>query len=289
MAQEVVAAATAELAGLAQTVAEGLGGPPRLAELLEVLGWGAASLGDDLDAPPPVPVELRPRLRRGATPAEGPSRAGDLGDAPVVDAGDLLGRLAARLRDSEGRPTLEDLATLVGQGLRGLPPGTLADVDPGDVTSVTVRTVTAPQRAAVGDVVAIPATDGTYHLGVVLDRNVFGTALGLFRGTHAPRPPAPGAPAAAHAVYTDDEAVADGHWRVVGHDENLIVGFPDAPEVLHRPGAPGVGPYGAAERPDGALRDLGEDEARERGVLAPDFQQIYAGRQLERHLGRLTR
>lgn len=290
----VTGAAGEELAAFIEMLSEELGGPPRLGELLELLAWGAGSLAEDLEPPPPVVVELVPRLRRGSTPSKEPSRVGDLNDSVVVDAGDLLSRLARGLRQDGARPSLEDLVSLVGGAIRALPDGALADVEPADVTGLTVRRTKAPKKPAVGDVVAIPAADGGHHLAVVVDRTVFGTALGLFRGTHPPRPPRPDSapPVVEHPVYTDDDAVAAGRWGVVGHDEDLAQLFPRQPEILHRPrpdmASAGIGPYGAAERPDGSLRDLDEEEARARGVLEPDFQQVYAGAQLERHLPRLT-
>jgi hypothetical protein len=291
---ELDAEAARELTGFGGQLAEDLGGVPRLAELLEVLGWGAESLGADLAQEPPLPVVFKPRLRRGAAPpgtGTETSRTADLNDHTVVDAGDLLSRLAGRLAAADGGPpTLDDLAGLLSRGLRGVGRDLLADVDPADVTGLSVAKARARKRAAVGDIVAIPAADGRYFLAVALTRNVFGTALGRFAGTHAPRPVS-----AAHhpqplqyPLYVDDEAVASGRWLVVGNDPALLGLFPAEPEIYHAPGGPlndpGVGPHGAAETADGTVRQLTGQEAEEIGLSRPDFQQIYHGVQVERRL-----
>jgi len=286
------ASVSRDLTGFGGQLAEDLGGIPRLAELLTVLGWGAQSLGADLAEEPPLPVVFKPRLRRGTPPPDADApRTADLDDHIIVDAGDLLSRLAQGLAAAAGGPpTLEDLAALLGRGLRGIGRDVLADVDPADITGLSVAKARTHKRAAAGDIVAIPAADGGYFLTVALTRNVFGTALGRFAGTHAPRPVS-----AAHhpqplpyPLYVDDEAVASGRWLVVGNDPALLGLFPAEPEIYHAPGGPfndpGIGPHGAAETVGGTVRRLTEQEAEQIGLLRSDFQQIYHGTQVERRL-----
>ncbi|RKN35808.1 hypothetical protein [Streptomyces hoynatensis] len=292
------AAAGRAVAGLAGLLAEELGGPPRLRELLDVLGWAAASLGPELAGEPEGPVLLRARLRRGAAEggaAAGPSRAPEVGDATIVEAGDLLARFARRVAAAEGAPpSPARLVALLGRGLRQAPEGTLADVRPGDVSALGIAAVPRRKRAEPGDIVAIPARGGGHHLAVALERNVFGTALGLFTGVHPARPVSASRHPAVdpRPVYVGEEAVASGRWPVVGRDPGLCALWPPAPEIYHRPVAdvpmPGIGPYGAAEKPDGTLRELGEAEAREVGVLDPGFHQLYLGTQLEQELDART-
>jgi hypothetical protein len=291
---DLEAEAARELEGLSEQLASDLGGSLRLGELLEVLGWGAQSLHGDLAEEPTGPAVFKPRWRRGASPPEpGPSRVGDLNDSAFVDAGDLLSRLARGLAAATGAPpSLDDLAKLLGQGLRRTEPELLADLDPADLSGLSVAKQRAPKRAKVGDIVAIPAANGRYFLAVALDRNVFGTALGLFEGTHpaqaisVSRHP----PTAPRPVYVgdDEEPVASGRWRIIGHDDGLRELFPAKPEIFHRPRTggplPSVGPHGAAETPDGDLRPLSEEEAREVGLMDPDFRQAYTPDQLERRL-----
>jgi hypothetical protein len=291
---DLEAEAARELRELSEDLASDLGDPLRLGELLEVLGWGAQSLHGDLAEDPAGPAVFKPRWRRGASPPEpGPSRVWDLRDSAFVDAGDLLSRLARGLAAATGAPpSLDDLVRLLGQGLRRTEPGLLADLDPADLRGLSVAKQRAPKRAKAGDIVAIPTANGRYFLAVTLDRNVFGTALGLFVGTHPPQaisvsrhPPAVPRPM---YVGDEEEALASGRWRIIGHDEGLRELFPAKPEIFHRPRAdvpmPSVGPYGSAETPDGDLRPLSEEEAREVGLMDPDFSQAYTTDELERRL-----
>ena len=109
--------------------------------------------------------------------------------------------------------------------------------------------------------------------------NRFGTALGLFRGT--------GARARLDAnlrraprklpVYTDNGRVADGTWKIVGHDDSLLALFPSDPPIYHRPNAwRGIdtGEFGAAETADCTLRLIGPDEAREVGLQDGTYRQV---------------
>jgi hypothetical protein len=282
------------LTKLAEGIADELGGPPRLAELLEVVGWGAESLRKLVTGDPPLPLVLMPQWRSGVSrPQPLPSRAGELNDHAFVDAGDLLSGLAKRLAASKAyRPTVGDVVHLLGQGLCRVRPELLDDHDPTDLKGLTVESDQAPERAEIGDILAIPARDGGHFLAVVLDRNAFGTALGLFEGTHPPRAisAAEHPPVVNRPVYVGEEPVASGRWRVVGHDDDLVELFPAKPEIFHRPDPDllddSVGPHGAAETPDRQVRQLSERESREIGIFDPDFNQIYLGEQLEDRLNK---
>jgi hypothetical protein len=284
-----------ELAGFSEEIAPELGGPPRLGELLEVLGWGAQSVGNDLADEPPVPVVFTPRWRRGAARLDPEiSRVGDLSDSAFVDAGDLLSRLAHSLADSRGeRPTLSDLADLVGRGLRRAGPGLIADVDPADLSGLSVSKRPGGKRPKVGDILAIPAADGQSFLAVVVARNNFGTAVGLFDGTHPAKPVSAlkHPPIVRVPVYVDDAALVSGRWLIVGHDDGLRKLFPANPEIFYPPrdDRPARGPYGSAETVDGHLRQLSEQEAREVGLFDPGFTQSYLWEYLEDRLNATLR
>lgn len=289
---ELTGAVAEALSRFAEQLGSELGEAPRLQDLLEVLGWAAGSLGADLAEEPPVPVELKARYRKGVDPPEpGPSRTVELNDNVFVDAGDLLSRIARRIADGTGEPpTLADLVKVLGQGLRSAGDGSLADVGPDDLSGLSVVKPRAAKRAKPGDLVAIPAEDDRHHLAVALARDVWGTALGLFKGTHRALPVSPShhPDIEKHPVHVDDEAVASGRWRIVGHGDDLVDLFPSPPEIYHVPRkdfpTSAVGPHGAAEAPGGKLRQLTEAEAREIGIFEPGFQQIYNGTQLEKRL-----
>ncbi|WUH93818.1 hypothetical protein OG900_29350 [Streptomyces sp. NBC_00433] len=275
--------AARELTRLGREIAAALGRPPTVAELLEVLGWGAGSLRDRLAGDVPVPVVLTPRPRPRGPAA---SRAGELDDSVYADAGDVLSALADGLADAHGaRPALGDLADLVARGLAAA--GPRAAEGASGLKGVTAPAAKPRRRPAPGDVVAIPAADGAHHLAVVLARDDFGTAFGLFEGTHPLKPvsaahhPAP----VPTPLYADDEAVRSGRWPTIGHDDDLPAAFAE-PEILHPPRAdrPNLGPHGAAETAAGRLRPLTEREAREAGLSEPGFTQTYLWEDLERHL-----
>ncbi|EWT01043.1 hypothetical protein N865_11865 [Intrasporangium oryzae NRRL B-24470] len=273
------------MAGVAADFAEQVGRRPTLAELLEILGW--AALG---------PLSSRvtfTALMEGGVPYRGPrqSAVGELDDAVFVDASDLLSLLA---RDGERRDDgiadPNELSSRLTAALQRWG-GALADVGAGSVTSLTVD-VPRARRPKVGDVLAIPASSGGYHLASVLARNRFGTALGVVEGT-VPVPrvigslPVP-APARRLPVYTDDRLVVSGAWTVVGHDEALLALFPSDPEIYHspEPAWPGVdlGEFGAAETASGEMRLLGVEEARAIGLLDGSYQQSFMPEELERLL-----
>jgi hypothetical protein len=47
-----------------------------------------------------------------------------------------------------------------------------------------------------------------------------------------------------------------------------------------------IGPFGAAEKPSGEMRDLTEAEAEEIGLTRDDFRQTYLARLFEARLNR---
>jgi hypothetical protein len=270
-----------ELSRLSQEVASALDSRPTVAELLEILGWGAQSLRDELAEDPPIPVIFTPSPRSSA-----PSRAGELDDSVYVDAGDILSMLARGFTDVHGsKPTLGDLANLIVRGLAAAGP----DVAEGasGLKRVTTPVRKARKRPKSGDIVAIPATNGQYHLAVVVTRDDFGTAFGVFEGTHPVKPVS----AANHPhpepipLYADDEAVQSGRWPIIGHDDDLPAKFSE-PEIFHpsRDDRPNLGPHGAAETASGKLRQLTENEARKAGLLEPGFTQTYLWEYFEQRL-----
>lgn len=80
----------------------------------------------------------------------------------------------------------------------------------------------------------------------------------------------------ARPVYSDDRLIVNGEWLVVGNDGRLRELFPAEPEIYHRPGlAPEVGEFGAAESPDGTLRQIDQEEAEAVGLHDRSYNQAY--------------
>lgn len=299
MSEPVLSAAARDTAakGFAEVAAEFrelLGGAPTLAEFLAVLGWAVPADSDATDGTFPLPLEFTVRLRgnkRYRAPAE--SRVGDLDDNLYVETSDLAVALLDRLRAESGEPvTPQGFASAVLEVLRT---GRidLADVAPENIQELVAKV--AAKRVAkppVGTIVAIPAAQGGYHGAVVVARNRFGTALGLFNGIsttgrltedqrRAPK---------RFPVYTGDDLVKKGEWPIVGHDEGLLELFPANPEIYHKPSrGPDVdadtGQFGAAETADTeALRLIDADEAAAVGLANGQYRAVYLPRYLRKRL-----
>ncbi|HEX4225593.1 MAG TPA: GNAT family N-acetyltransferase, partial [Pseudonocardiaceae bacterium] len=226
-------ALTEAAGGLANVVAEftdEIGGVPTLGELLEILAWSIPV--NALPEPLPLRANLKGSKRYRSSAA---SRVGGLNDNVFEEARDTLRILLAATGTTV---TPEVFADALRQVLN------TGQVTTADVAGTDVDTITPdmrkkrPTKTAVGDLLAIPLGQGGHRLGVVLARNRFGTALGLFAGSSANRGltaelrSAPGE----FPVYTEESLVKNGSWPIVGHEENLLALFPADPEIYHKPG-----------------------------------------------------
>jgi len=203
---------------------------------------------------------------------------GDLGDAVFAEAAEALAELAREIGARQQRPvTLTELAAALTSGIR-ITSG-LASDGTEDLVAIDVVQPKVARRMKFGDIVAIPEEQG-YRLAVVLAKNVWGTALGLFAETF----PSPRA-AALGTKATVPYVVHNGVWKVVGHDESLIALFPE-PEIYHAPNPNASDPtlhgYGAAETVDGRLRPISEEEARRVGLTDGSYDQGYLSEHLDR-------
>ncbi|MFF3034788.1 hypothetical protein ACFVS7_27740 [Streptomyces rubiginosohelvolus] len=284
-------AAGEELSGLVTGIAEQLEGPPSLAELLEVLGWSVPAEDEALMGSFPVPLRLSAKVKGGRWyGSERPSRVGDLNDSAFVDASSFLSLLAEQAAARTGElvsPAVlaaDIAAVLKTSGTR------FADIEAYDVATLKADVPKRKLKPQPGDVLAIPAAAGGYRLAAVVDRNRFGTALGLLHGTVAF--PRLGSETSfvlrRHCFHTDDEQVAAGVWKIVGRDDGLRELFPCPSEIYHGVDLewPGVdlGAFGAAESAEGQLRLLDENEAREVGLLDGSYRQSYMSEHLQQVL-----
>lgn len=268
-------------AGFTEVVAEmadELGGPPTLAEFLEVLSWSVPVNSDATDGTLAQPMRFTATLA-GRKPyrSDSPSRVGDLDDNVFEEAREELNALAERAQAQDGSPVdAKRLAVAVLEELRG---GRviLSDIEPDEVRGLAVE-VPGKRVAKLkpGDVVAIPAAAGGYHVAVVLGGNRFGTAIGLFAGTSPNGRVGRLRDAPRGYVYTEESLVKNGTWSVVDHDDSLRELFPADPPIYHRPNSTrGVdtGEFGAAETADGTLTPISQDEAREIGLTDRTYRQ----------------
>jgi hypothetical protein len=269
---DAIEVAAACLADVASDFGEEIGGPPTLAEFLEVLGWAVPVNSEATDGSFPQPLTFKAKLKGNKRyGSDRPSRVCGLNDGVFVDATDCLVALAEQLSAADG--TLVSPQRFAAALFQVLQSGkiALADVTGEDVSRLTAEP--SKQRGAKpGDVLAIPAHPGGYRMAVVVTRNRFGTALGLFQGRSPQGRLSPGLREAPrkYPVYTEESQVKNGTWRIVGHDESLLALFPADPPIYHRPNAwPGIvdtGTYGGAETADGSMRFIDADEAREVGI-----------------------
>lgn len=270
-------------------VADELGGAPALAELLDVLKWSVPPNSDALDGSFQVPCPFTATLSGNKRyRPEGESRVPELNDDAFEQTREILAALAEKLQRGSGSPVApQDFAAGLAQVLRA------AGLELADTNTAQLRRLATTARKrritlAPGDVLAIPVPAG-YRLAVVITRNRFGTALGLFDGTTpSPRPSTdvlrrPRTP----ALYTEESRAKDGTWPVVHHDEELLANFPESPEVHHAPGAwPGIdtGEHGAAETGEGTMRFIDAAEAREVGLADGSYRQTRTAADLQKQL-----
>jgi hypothetical protein len=221
-----------------------------------------------------------------------PSEVPGLNDSIFVDGADLLVELSDAFAEDEGRaPTLAEICRLLERALQGVDSTLITHPPTGvKIGAMVSRKQRAPGK--VGDIVAIPAKDGRNFIAVIVARNRFGIALGLFKGTNDAGPISihSHAPVEKYPVYTGKEFIESGRWKIVGHDDELLSLFPAEPEIYHyqlkdQP-KPGIGPYGSGETAEGRLRDLSKEEAEEIGLHSEEYRAIYLPDMLEQYLNR---
>jgi len=202
------------------------------------------------------------------------------------------------VKDETGSlPTLENLCEILAWGFRGCSGDILEDVNPADVKQVICKTSGRKKvKLCPGDVVAVPAPYGDYYLGVFITSNRFGHAYGFFRDTWPLRPVGKMADMApiGRAIYSGDRAVLSGTWPILGNYPDLLKLFDDNPERYHIKAYnlddDAIGPFGAAETADDQLRQVGEEEAAEVGLLDRSYRGVileeYVAEYLEEKGGR---
>jgi hypothetical protein len=290
LATDIVDRLASGFAGVVADFAAEVGGAPTLAEFLEVLGWAIPTNSDAVDGTFPRPLKLTATLKGNKRyGGDKPSRVPELNDHVFEDARALNVTVAEQIRNTAGAPaTPQQFASAILQILR-TGKASLADVDAEDLRKLTPEGVgKRAVKLARGDVLAIPVRDGS-RLAVVITKNRFGTAIGLFEGVSSH-----GRPSAdilrrpvKYPVYTEESQVKNGIWKVVDHDENLLSHFPAEPEIYHKPGAwPGIdtGEFGAAETADSQLRLIGADEAGEVGLRDGTYRQTVPAAYLQKLL-----
>ncbi|MFM9555044.1 MULTISPECIES: hypothetical protein [Streptomyces] len=274
----------AELAKIVFKLSETLGSRPSLKEFLQLLEWSSDGVYSE-----PLVFEV---TRTDGAAYSGPeeSRVPELSDSMFTDVADIL----AGLSDEEGGSPVSpsDLADILLSFIND-ESAKLIDVSGGDIAQLSASVTKSAVRPDVGDILAIPS-GGIWYAAIVVARNRFGVAFGIFRDAFDsvaavdPRRSI----ACKFPVYSDDVQVLNGSWEMVGHDKSLLSSFPDEPEIYHRPipGWPGrdFGEFGAAENPAGDIRLIDGDEARAVGISSGGYRQSYSSEFLQQSLDGLV-
>ncbi|MFF3379929.1 hypothetical protein ACFYXF_44120 [Streptomyces sp. NPDC002680] len=273
-----------KLAAILLEFSEMVGSSPSLKEFLQLLEWS-------WDGVYSTPLAFKATLTDG-TVYSGPegSRVPELGDSMFTDMADILADLSD---ERSGRPVSpSDLVDILLPFINDEAVN-LVDVSSGDVSRLSIAVTGSATEPEVGDILAIPA-DGIWYAVIVVARNRFGVAVGIFReefdslaSVHPQLSVAWQFP-----VYSDDAQVLNGSWEVVGHDESLLAAFPVEPEIYHSPIPvwPGrdFGEFGAAETPAGDIRLIGSGEARAVGIMDGSYRQSYSSEFLQQSMGSLV-
>ncbi|MFJ7592955.1 hypothetical protein ACIQZO_37395 [Streptomyces sp. NPDC097617] len=273
---------SADLKALLLELCEQMGGSPTLSEFLEILEW---SSDDIYSGPLKFEAVLADRI---VTSESNQTRVPELSDSIFSDVASALSVL---VNGSGSHVTPQELASILLIFVNDQE-GNLLDVTRGDVASLSVMLAGSVVEVAVGDVLGIPAADGSWYAAVVVARNRFGLALGLFRTRFEMCPSMHSEGLAPHGfpIYTDDAMVSNGSWEVIGHGDARVAQFPPEPEIYHSPGFwPGVdaGEFGAAESPSGGIRLIGSEEACAVGLADGTYQHSYMSEFLGQSLGAL--
>ncbi|MGW2965271.1 hypothetical protein ACWDGI_43500 [Streptomyces sp. NPDC001220] len=273
-----------KLAAIVLDFSERVGRLPSLKEFLQLLEWSS-------DGVYSTPLVFKATLVDG-TVYSGPegSRVPELADSMFTDMADVLAGLSG---EGSGNPLPpSDLADALllfinGEGVN------FEDVASGGISHLSIAATESVAKPGIGDILAIPA-DGGWYAGIVVARNRFGVALGIFRERFEsleavnPRHSA----VCKFPIYSDDVQVLNGVWKVVGRDESLLSPFPGEPEIYHSPipAWPGCdfGEFGAAENLAGHIRLIGGDEARAVGLVDGSYRQSYTSDFLQQSLADLV-
>lgn len=191
----------------------------------------------------------------------------------------LFAELCREIEAETGeKPTIAELCEILSWGIRSCSADLFKDVEPANVVGLKAevkRRGKTPLR--LGDLVAIPAPGGGCFRVVFLAKNTHGWAFGIFRGRYPLRPPAASwrPEILTRPVYTDQRAVTDGRWRIIGNAPDLTALFPDVPYYYakrHHRHNDEIGPHGAVESLDGSYRQLTAEEAAKVGLDDPRFE-----------------
>jgi hypothetical protein len=267
------------MVGVIGAITDEFAGPPSVSELMEVIGRALPRSDNRLDFIPSGIVTVPPN---GEPKQPATSRVAELNDNAFVLSANLIALILDTHAGVSCRLTTASLSKLLTELISQVPDGLLEE-SATTAPAITVLGSPVRQHPKVGDLVAIPAADSGCYQAVILARNRFGTAFGFFKGRHELASIANlESDIHPYPVYSGEELIREGQWRIVGHDDSLRSLFPQDPEIYHF--------MGVAETADGTLRQVSDQELTLVGVTDGSYQQVYHSSYLEQLLksGRFT-
>ncbi|MEU8795545.1 hypothetical protein [Streptomyces sp. NPDC048643] len=273
-----------KLVAIVSEFSEMTGSLPSLKEFLQLLEWSADGIYS-------TPLAFEVTLVDGSV-YSGPedSKVPELDDSIFSDAADILAGLFDEGNGVGGSPSelAAILLSFINSGM-----ATLVDLSDGGVSRLSIESAGNAVRPEPGDILAVPSVDG-WRAVIVVARNRFGVALGIFRDRFDSLDSVNPRHATAYRfpVYSDDAQVLNGSWEIINHEEGLLSAFPAEPEIYHLPNSvwPGqnFGEFGAAEDPSGNIRLIDADEARAVGIVSGSYRQSYTSDFLQQSLRNFT-
>jgi hypothetical protein len=255
------------------TLTEELGEKPSVSDLVDVIAQ-SLPIGDDRIEGWLFPEEVAAIGEENRPIARSGSRVNELNDAAFALAAQMLS-MVVDVRARAGREaSLEGLLSDLVRIIADIPSNLLAR--PHGLRRIRISGSPVRKTPKIGDLVSIPAAAGGYHLALVVAKNHFGTAFGIFKGTYQTARLHRNAEANPHPVYSDDRSILRGSWRVIGHHDSLRSLFPTSPEIYHR--------VGMAENAEGIMREVSDDEAIQVGLSNGTYRQAYMSEVLQREL-----
>lgn len=218
----------------------------------------------------------------------------DLSDWVFTAAEDGLAAFCRATKQLDLCSSFEELASTLEQALNQFLTQVSGKAQAGTLDLKVKKGAVA--KAKIGDVVAIPASNGAIYAAIVIAENRLGTALGVFRDPHLQADinlvqPDRRLP---YAIYTGQAAIKSARWPRIGHRPDWLALFPTEPEIFHskrdvlNASNPQIGTHGSAETPAGLLRDLRAEEAAGVGLTSGLYQQQFLESFLETQLPLLT-
>lgn len=255
---------------------------PTMGELLEVLEVASCEYFAST-------VTYRARLSgRRRYSQQGNSRVGYLNDAAFVSSVDLLRTIDPQGAE-RGAPR-DDIGPMLLAACRD---GRveLSDVSFDEISSISVTAKSKQRRAKIGDLISVPSGVGGYYLGVALERNRWGLAMGFLVGTVSV-PRVPFRSEAKIVIHTDEEGIREGTWKIIANVPDLVSLFPDSPIIYHDGSVevPGIdyGEFGLAENSAGDLWKIDREEASRVGLLDGTYRQSRMSEEIASYLDSLT-